>query len=315
MVSLLSKTEIQSLNIDTVEKALVFGALALRAALVGSDSSFAADSSVALDVQTVSNDSASLKLEFFIRYDAYQFNVKGGELLDNILEYSSNAPNLELDLDLGSQPTTSGLTIPDYDVSVVDTFEKYLVYYAKILWASVANKNDGTISISFLSQQDNPQIWIQAQFPLDLNQWLLGTKYLDAISTVVDAYIAPNPGSGVGGSGSQINNYLYLFEALSAYYVETLHTVTNPGVLEKIVLDADYDSPSDVTETYFYLNDVAIYPIEYVSYSDGSFDIIFDPVNDPISLAPGDVITFEVTVEPEPTYMDFNLYINEPILQ
>ena len=37
MVSLLSKSDIQALNIDTVERAIVFSSTVLRASLVGTD--------------------------------------------------------------------------------------------------------------------------------------------------------------------------------------------------------------------------------------------------------------------------------------
>lgn len=37
MVALISKSQIQDFNIDTVEKALIFGSFSLRSALVGSD--------------------------------------------------------------------------------------------------------------------------------------------------------------------------------------------------------------------------------------------------------------------------------------
>ncbi len=315
MVALLSKTTIQSLNVDTVEKALVFGALVLRAALVGSDNSNAADLAVTINVSATSETEGNLNLEIYLPYTAYGFNTNGGQLLDAIEEYTSNASNLEADLNLASTPTSSGLIIPDYDESAIITFEQYLVYYSQILWASVANKRSNTISINFLGNQDQPQVWLSVNLPLNLDLWLMGSNYLDSISTVVTSYVAPNPGPGGGDSQEETVNYYYSFEGLAAYSFESLHTVSNTGVLEQITIEADYATETGFLDTYFYLNGTGIEPEEIFDYGDGSYDLVFDTSNNPIFLESGDHFEFEIYEEPEPTYMDINLYINEPTVQ
>ena len=75
MVALLSKTEIQSLNIDTVEKALVFAALVLRAALVGEDNANAADLAVSINLSATNESEGTLNLEIYIPYTAYGLNT------------------------------------------------------------------------------------------------------------------------------------------------------------------------------------------------------------------------------------------------
>ena len=315
MVALLTKTELQALNIDTVEKALVFSALVLRSALVGDDNANTSNLAVSINVSALDDTQGNLNLEVNIPYSAYQLNTKGGQLLDSILEYSSNASNLENDLNLESIPTTSGLIIPDYDEIAITSFEKYLVYYAQILWASLENKQDSTISFTFLSNQEEPQLLISINLPLNLNQWLLGGNYLDALFTVVTSYVDPNPAPGGGDSQEEIVNYYYSLDGLAAYNVESLHTVTNPGVLEQITIDADYATETGFLDTYFYLNGTEIYPEEIFDYGDGSYDLVFDTVNNPIFLESGDHFEFEIYEEPEPTYMDINLYINELLAQ
>ena len=81
MVALLSKTQIESLNIDTVEKAIVFGSLALRAALVGNDSANAEDRTVVIGVRATGETSSVLSLDLTLPYDSYGFNTSGGLLL------------------------------------------------------------------------------------------------------------------------------------------------------------------------------------------------------------------------------------------
>ena len=136
-------------------------------------------------------------------------------------------------------------------------------------------------------------------------------NYLDALSTVVTSYVDPNPGPGGGDSPGQTVNYYYSLEGLAAYNVESLHTVTNPGVLEQITIGADYATETGFLDTYFYLNGTEIYPEEIFDYGDGTYDLVFDTSNNPIFLEPGDHLEFEIYEEPEPTYMDINLYINE----
>lgn len=315
MVALIPKSQIQGFNVDTVEKALVFGALALRAALVGSDNSNAEDLAVSINVSAIDRVLGNLNLEIYLPYTAYGLNTNGGQLLGSILEYDSHASNLENDLNLGSLPSLSGLTIPDYDDSVITSFEKYLVYYAQILWASVANKRDNAISLTFLGNQDNSQVLISLNLPLDLNQWLLGGNYLNAISTVVTAYVDPNSPDNGGGSQEQIVNYSVFYEDMSVNTLFELHTVTNIGVLEQITIDADYDTDTGILDTYFYLNGEEIYSEEVIDYGDGTYDIVFDTLNDPVFLNPGDLIEFDLYEEPAPTYMDINIYINEPPAQ
>ncbi len=315
MVALLYKTTIQSLNVDTVEKALVFGTLVLRAALVGSDNSNAADLAVTINVSATSETEGNLNLEIYLPYTAYGLNTNGGQLLDAIEEYTSNASNLEADLNLASTPTSSGLIIPDYDESAITSFEQYLVYYAQLLWASVPNKRANAISFNFLGNQDNPQVWMTVNLPLNLDLWLMGSNYLDSISTVVTSYVDPNPGPGGGDSQEETVNYYYSLEGLAAYNVESLHTVSNTGVLEQITIDADYDTEFGILDTYFYLNGTEVYPESIIPYGDGSYDLVFDPANNPIFLDSGDHFEFEIYEEPEPSYMDLNLYIIEDAAQ
>ncbi len=155
MVALISKPEIQGRNIDTVEKAIVFGALALRAALVGTDNAHAENRAVVIGVRATGQTTAILSLDLTLPYDSYGFNVSGGLLLENLQELTSNSLSLETDLTLSSVQTDSGLTIPDYPEITINTFEKYLLYYSKILWASVANKRDSTISFTLLGNQND----------------------------------------------------------------------------------------------------------------------------------------------------------------
>ena len=71
---------------------------------------------------------------------------------------------------------------------------------------SNANKRSNAIALNFLGNQDNPQVWITVNLPLNLDLWLLRGNYLDAISTVVTSYVDPNPDHGGGDSQEQLES-------------------------------------------------------------------------------------------------------------
>jgi hypothetical protein len=157
-------------------------------------------------------------------------------------------------------------------------------------------------------------VQISLSLPLDLNKWLAGSNYLDASLTSVDSYFSPFPGDDLDSGGQQqgpVGIYSVYYEGLVAYEFNELHVADRPGILESINLSADYDTEAGIYDTYFYLNGVEIYPEEVLDYGDGNYDIVFDPIDDPIYLAPGDVLEFELYEEPEPSYMDIAVYIFE----
>ena len=312
MVALLTKTEIQSLYIDTVEKALVFGALVLRAALVGSDDANADNLNAALNLSAVSDTEGNLNLEIYIPYSAYILNSKGGKLLDAVGEYQSNSPNLLLDLSLESLPTSSGLVIPDYPESEINTVEKYLVYYAQILWASVANKRSDVIALTFLGNQDEPQLLISVNLPLNLDNWLNGFGYLNSISTVVESYASP---SNLGGGSAPPGNVQPYSTQTSNPIFDTevvLHTVTTPGVLLGIDLDAVLPFDTTFYELVFTLNGETIsYAEAFEDFAEGFYEWDFANPDNPILLSVGDTVGFKYFGFDTIGDMDWILVISE----
>ncbi|MDJ0573732.1 MAG: hypothetical protein QNJ65_01015 [Xenococcaceae cyanobacterium MO_234.B1] len=138
MVSLLSKSDIQALNIDTVERAIVFSSTVLRASLVGTDNKNNKATDIRIS-QNISKDGNFILLESSIPYDSFSFNKFGGNLLRFIHELSNATVAIDsIDYRLNiSSPSTPA--IPDYDDSYIDSFERYLVYYAFILQATQGN--------------------------------------------------------------------------------------------------------------------------------------------------------------------------------
>ena len=313
MVALISKSQIEDFNIDTVEKALIFGSVSLRSALVGSDNGNTDDTNISSDIST-SGTEASLSINILLPYNSYAFNTSGGLLLESIEELASDSSTLGDDLNLISSPSNSGLVMPDFDESVINTFEKYLAYYSMILWASFESKSNSVISFLFLGNQEESSVQISLSLPLDLNKWLAGSNYLDASLTSVDSYFSPFPGDDQDSGGQQqgpVGLYSVSFDNPDAYLDYEFHAVTRPGILESMSIDADYATESGIFFTSLLLNEQELVPEQVVDYEDGSYDLVFDTVDNPIFLEPGDVLTFTLFEEPVPTYVDINTYIFE----
>ncbi len=187
MVNLITKAAKQALNIDSVERAIVFGALALRAAIVGrSEFDANEDRDVLIDIVANRDNTTSLSIDVLLPFDNYNFYSQGGSIIENIQTLPNALLNLTDQLNFITEPSTEPLpAIPDYNRVVVYTFERYLFHYSSILWASLENKKNKIVSFRF-----NPEgtIKLDLAIPFDLNKWLLGDNYIDSVLRVVDSY-------------------------------------------------------------------------------------------------------------------------------
>ncbi len=85
MVNLITKAEIEALNIDTVERAIAFAALALRAAIVGrTEFDPDEDKDVLIDIVTNRDNTTSLSIDVLLPFDGYSFYAQGGSIMENI---------------------------------------------------------------------------------------------------------------------------------------------------------------------------------------------------------------------------------------
>ena len=184
MVSLLSKSDIQALNIDTVERAIVFSSTVLRASLVGTDNKNNKATDIRIS-QNISKDGNFILLESNIPYDSFSFNKFGGNLLRFVNEISTATVAIDsIDYRLSiSSPSTP--VIPDYDDSYIDSFERYLVYYAFILQATLGARNE-YVDIKTLDENTTGAILkLKFKFPFDYSKWLLGNNYVGTVERIV----------------------------------------------------------------------------------------------------------------------------------
>lgn len=193
MVALLPKTTLNNLRIDTVERAIVFSGLALRAAIVGEDNSNNNSRDVGINVKINRDNTAELAIDATLSFDSFKFHSQGGNLFQNILSFNVITYDLSTKLNFTIKPTIPSIPrIPDHDEGLIDSFEKYFCYHAFILLSSIENKNDGTVTISFFkSSPDTGKLKVACSIPLDLEKWLLGDNYLNSIQRIVNSYDEP----------------------------------------------------------------------------------------------------------------------------
>ncbi len=193
MVALIPKAEIEALNIDTVERAIIFAALALRAAIVGADNSNNKSREVTLNSRVNRDNTVTLSIGATLLFNAYQFYAEGGDLVSNILEFSTVENDLSGQLDFETSPSDlPDPVIPDYPEDKILSFEQYLLYYSLILFASLDEKRNSYVNLSFLvGSKGDAQLKLSLAIPINLNTWLLGDNYINATQRIVDSYQFP----------------------------------------------------------------------------------------------------------------------------
>ncbi len=240
MVALLPKTIINNLRIDTVERAIVFAALALRAAIIGTDNSNSKSRDVTLNIRINRDNTANLDIDISLAFNGYDFYVQAGNLIDNIINFDTVSIDLESQFNFTVSPTLPSIPrIPDYDETKIDSFEKYFLYYIFVLLASIEDKNNKVIQISFLQGiPGNAKIKIDCAIPIDLNNWLLGDNYINSVLRVVDSYQAPtitpiiNPEPSTGNTlGLLTNSDLLTNEQLLINQIVNSNLLTNEQLL------------------------------------------------------------------------------------
>ena len=188
MVTLLSRSEIQALNIDSVERAIIFACTVLRASIVGLDSSQNNLTDVRIS-QNIANDGNYIIIESSIPYDSFAFNKFGGNLLEFIQPIPTASTAIEsIDYRLSLSPQVTP-TLPNYDESSIDSFEAFLIYYSFILQATLGGKNEN-IDIQILDENPTGSIVrIKGKFPFNYNDWLLGSNLVGTVERIVlDSY-------------------------------------------------------------------------------------------------------------------------------
>ncbi len=197
MARLIPKSDIQSLNIDTVERAIIFAGLCLEIAQQYNIFSPATE----IEINPIVNRTDSyLSLSFSCPLDSPKYTRRGGGLFLNSLQTTEpTSTNIVLDFIIFQiKPTANlALELPDYPESFT-SFEQYLTYYFFIYWASLDSKYSRTVKFNLLSDINTDtgikeySIEIDLKLPIDLNTWLLGNNYIESVKHTLTSYVVPD---------------------------------------------------------------------------------------------------------------------------
>lgn len=197
MVLLIPKTVIASYNIDTVERAIVFGALCLE---IGEQNSFNSPTTSIEISPIISRTDSYLAISFSCPLNSDSYSKSGGGLfLNNIVAQEIDQDSTIADfIDFKNISTSSSdLIFPDYPNSFIN-FEQYIVWYFFIYWASLEVKFSRNISFDLLTEQDENtgiktyNLSLDLQLPIDLDTWLLGGNYIQSVQHTLTIYKVPN---------------------------------------------------------------------------------------------------------------------------
>lgn len=191
MTALPSKSYIDSLNIDSVERAIVFAGLCLKLAEdVGLKSP---DTSIQINPK-VDRVNSAISITAEIPYLSRFYHGSGGKLIDNLKLRLPTAVGVIEDFIYFNVQPSEVLTppIPPYPFRV-ETFEQYLVHYSFILWASLPEDFSKIINFRFIeaTEEESPKVQLNIALPINFRQWLLGDNYINSVSRVVDSYQTP----------------------------------------------------------------------------------------------------------------------------
>lgn len=192
MTQLPSKSYINSLNIDSVKRAIVFAGLGLKLAEdVGLKSP---DTSIEINPK-VDRINSSISIVAEIPYLSRFYHGSGGQLLGNLRTTTPTTTGIIEDLIYFDVKPSESLIpeIPDFPI-IIQTFEGYLIHYSFILWASLSEYFSKIINFRFIEATENeyPKVQLNIALPIDFKKWLLGDNYINSVQRVVSEYQVPD---------------------------------------------------------------------------------------------------------------------------
>ncbi len=197
MVLLIPKSDIEALNIDSVERAIVFSALCLE---IGEQNNLNSPTTAIEISPSISRQDSYLAIAFSCPLNSDSYSKSGGGLFLNNLVTQEVSQGLTIGNLIDFQAITASSTdliIPDYPDSFV-SFEQYLIWYFFIYWASLETKFSRNISFDLLTEQDENtgiksySLSLDLQLPIDLDTWLLGGNYIQSVKHTLTSYKVPD---------------------------------------------------------------------------------------------------------------------------
>ena len=204
MVALNSQAERNSLGIDTLERALVYGFLMLRTAIIGSENQGVADQRIKIGENIRDIDNAFIVLEGKLNYDAFSSNKFGGGIILYLQDLPGTTPyEVEIDCPASAAPNP---IIPNTP-SQLASLEQYVYWSAASLLASLPPGQSYLEIKRFEHNKDGAYIQIKASLPFDYQAFLLGKNYICTVARIAEHYeIFHFPGDSIIDNHAVISN-------------------------------------------------------------------------------------------------------------
>lgn len=191
MVNIISQADIDSFNIDTVERSIVFGAMALQTAISQVPDNQILRSKVRL--RLVAKGKSDLKLQIDVRlpFEPRFANKYGGKFFHGVSFFDVGSVRLSV-ADFNSisvQPTPNAPTLPRQ--RGFGHFERYFYYYCETLFLSLTNNRNEYISIVPTNNYEGPELKIKVLFPVDTSG-VNDFNLIEVVPPIVTNPVTPN---------------------------------------------------------------------------------------------------------------------------
>lgn len=212
MVNLIPQSEIDAMNIDTVERAIVFGTLALQIAISQVPDNLELRQKVKLTIKSKGKSDVYIGVDVTLPLNLYSFGKYGGDLLNSIDFFNVGSVSLtskDFGLNSIAPSQSSPPTMPV--VRGLGHFERYLYYYASVLWVSLSSNRNEVISIApKLDGIDNSELRIKADLPIDPQATGQNFNLINSISAVTTNYVYPSTTNSPAVVTTPLNNNVIL---------------------------------------------------------------------------------------------------------
>lgn len=201
MVSLIPQDDIDRLNIDTVERAITFGALALQTAISLAPDNEALKQKVKLKVVSSGRQDVGLQIDVNLPFESYYFAKYGGEFIRGVASFDLSGVNLFVnDFDFGAiTPTPNAPRLPKQ--RGLGHFEKYFYYYCEVLFLSLQQDRNNFISITQVEGLNGSELKIRVNLPYKTannNSF----NVINSLDTIVTNLITSNTTAAITVSGN-----------------------------------------------------------------------------------------------------------------
>lgn len=192
-----------ALNIDSLERAIVYSATLLKACYINNNRQVFTDKRIQITHRNERDGTAKIIIKAELNFNMTFALRDGGKVIDSLVANSE----VQLLQSTFSCPPSAipEPRIPVISVASINTLEKYLYLCCSLLKASLTVDNTA-IEIGFLEDdKTGGKTTVNIVLPFNFLSWLNGGNYVCAVQRLADTYV------DVGDTYKDMFNYNVLF--------------------------------------------------------------------------------------------------------